>query len=77
MPIFAHRDAHGQPYPVSHADQCAGWRYVQGHTDRIGAFTLTVRDSVATGNAKAISTGQWVEFSYDGTAWYQSAFGSL
>jgi hypothetical protein len=38
-----------------------------------GAFTL----DVGTGPLKALATGTWGEFTYDGTAWMLSAYGAL
>jgi hypothetical protein len=38
-----------------------------------GAFTL----DIGTGPLKSLATNQWCEVTYDGTAWYLSAFGAL
>jgi hypothetical protein len=38
-----------------------------------GAFTL----DIGTGPLKSLATNQWCEVTYDGSAWYLSAFGSL
>jgi hypothetical protein len=38
-----------------------------------GAFTL----NVGTGPLKAMPTASWAEFTYDGAAWYLSAYGTL
>lgn len=49
-----------------------GERFVITRTGS-GAFTL----DIGTGPLKSLSTGQWGEFTYDGSAWYLSRFGSL
>jgi hypothetical protein len=41
-----------------------------------GAFTCTVKDGSGT-TIKALSTGQWVECLFDGTAWQNVGSGSL
>jgi hypothetical protein len=38
-----------------------------------GAFNL----NVGTGPLKALATNTWAEFTYDGAAWYLSAYGAL
>lgn len=51
---------------------------VRGSTLRVtrtggGAFAL----NVGTGPLKALQTNQWCEVTFDGAAWYLSAYGTL